>query len=113
MPTLVATLDIHIADRRSRRKAFSHRSSYGEVTYYSQDVLELQRGDSKEIAFDRCIFLYIRDEVDLQIIDSNNNTVTYTGVVGFFAHPVAGKVIVSVDENSTISLGRVIHVLST
>lgn len=111
MPTVVANLELHIADRRSRRPVMAQRASFGELTDYSQSTLQLSRGEEKTIAFDRFIFMHIRDEVTLEVTDEDSNTARYETVSGIFSLPTKGSVKISVDALSTISLERVIHVL--
>lgn len=111
MPTLVAILDLKISDRRSTRKAFSQRSSFGELAAHSEETLSLKLGESKEYTFNRCIFMHIRDEVTLEVHDAAGNVSTYEKVTGIFSLPTAGKVVVKVDNLSNVSMDRVIHVM--
>jgi len=109
MSTLVASLSLHVADRRQRRPAMAQRASHGELEDLNQSVLRLERGESKEIEFDRFFYAHFRDKVILEVTDSNDNTVVYPDVEGIFCLPVNGKVRISVDSLSTVSLERVIH----
>lgn len=111
MPTLTATIEINEADRRSRKRVFSQRASYGDLTKSTIEAMELARGEEIEFEFKRCFFAHIRDVVTLEMTDANNNVVTYPNVEGVVAFPVAGKVKISVPALSTISLNRVLHVI--
>ncbi len=112
MVTLVSNVDVHVADRVSRRKVFSLRSSFGDIEDNNQLFLTLARGESKEIEFSRFIFAHFRDEVTLELIDDvNSTTITYTNCVGAFVFSNAGKIRISVDPLSTISLDRVINLV--
>ena len=109
MSTLVASLNLHIADRRQRRPAMAQRASHGELEDLNQSVLRIARGESKEIEFDRFFYAHFRDKLTLEVIDSENNTVVYPEVEGIFCLPTQGKVRISVDPLSTVSLERVVH----
>ncbi len=112
MVTLVSNVDVHVADRVSRRKVFSLRSSFGDIEDHSQQFLTLARGESKEIEFSRFIFAHFRDEVTLELIDeANSTTISYENLVGCFILSTAGKIRISVDPLSTISLDRVINLV--
>ena len=111
MSTLVASLGLHVADRRQRRPVMSQRASHGELEGFSQRTLQLARGDSEEFVFDRFFYAHFRDKLQIEVTDSNDNTVTYPEVEGIFSLPTAGKIRLFVDPLSTVSLERVVHVI--
>ena len=112
MVTVVTNFDVHLADRVSRRKVFSLRSSFGDVEDHNQQFLTLSVGESKEIEFTRLCFAHFRDEVTLELIDDvNSTTITYEKYVGAFVFSGAGKIRISVDPLSTISLDRVVNII--
>lgn len=111
MATLVATIDLDLADSRSRRNLNHLRASHGDVVNFNQLSLQLSVGENETYTFSRFFYAHIRDVVDIEITDANNNTITFNSVTGVFALPMGGKIKLSVAADSTILLDRVIHLV--
>ena len=110
MPTLVSTIDLHMADRRSRIKKAGLRSSHGNIDNLREVSLQLALGEEETFEVSRFFYGYFRDIVDLEITnDSGSFSVeSVTGVVSF---PFACTIKVTVPSSSSISLERVISAL--
>lgn len=112
MTTLVATLDLHLSDRRHRRKLEGMRASFGELERFNQSSFSMELGDSLTFEVTRFFFAYFRDPVTLELFSSDgNSSIIIPEIAGVFSLPAKGKIIVSVDAASTISLARVVQVI--
>lgn len=110
MPTLVATIDLHIADSRSRIKKAGLRSSHGNAKNLKEVSFQLAVGEDETFEVEDFFYGHFRDLVDLEI-SNTDGTFTQANVVGVVAFPFACTVKITVPSNSSISLERVIYAL--
>lgn len=110
MPTLVATIDLHVADSRSRLKKSGLRSSHGDAKNWKEVSLQLAVGDDETFEVKEFFYGHFRDIVDLEIT-VDGTSITKTDVVGIVAFPFGATFKVSVPSNSTITMERVVYAL--
>ena len=111
MPTLVATIDLHVADSRSRIKKSGLRSSHGNARNLRESSFQLAVGEDETFEVSDFFYGHFRDIVTVEVSDSNGGMITQTDVVGVVAFPFPCTVRVSVPSNSPISLERIVYVL--